>query len=116
MKNIILEKTTVFADKILNVYFYLREQKHYRLSEQIVGSGTSIGANVVEGQAAQSKNDFINKFSIAAKEARETAFWLNLFDRKELLKDHPDFEYLSKEIKEIIKIIDSIIITSKQNK
>jgi len=115
MKNIILEKTTVFAEKILNVYFYLRAQKHYRLSEQIVGSGTSIGANVVEGQAAQSKNDFIHKFGVAAKEARETAFWLNLFDREELFKKHPDFDYLSTEIKEIIKIIDSIIITAKQN-
>ncbi|WP_304518180.1 four helix bundle protein [Cecembia rubra] len=116
MRNIILEKTTVFAAKILNVYFYLREQKHYRLSEQIVGSGTSIGANVVEGQAAESKNDFIHKFSVAAKEARESSFWLNLFDREELLKKLPDFEYLKIEIKEIIKILDSILITAKQNK
>ena len=116
MNNIILEKTRIFAEKILNVYFFLREERHYKLSEQLVSAGTSIGANVVEGQAAQSRNDFISKFSIASKEARETAYWLNLCNRKELLQDHPDFGFLLSEIKEIIKILDSIIITSKQNR
>jgi len=116
MKNIILEKSYQFSERILNVYFFLREHKHFRLAEQIVGSGTSIGANVVEAQAAQSRNDFISKLCIASKEARETEFWLKLFNRKELLQDHPDYEYLWSEIKEIIKILDSIIISSKEKR
>lgn len=114
MKNIILEKSFQFSERILNVYFFLREHKHFRLAEQIVSSGTSIGANVVEAQAAQSRNDFISKLCIASKEARETEFWLKLFNREELLKNHPDYEYLWTEIKEIIKILDSIIISSKK--
>ncbi|MBW3466583.1 four helix bundle protein [Arthrospiribacter ruber] len=114
MKAVIVEKTLLFAEKILNVYFFLREHKHYRLAEQIVGSGTSIGANVIEAQAAQSKKDFISKMSIASKEARETEFWLKLFNRKDLLMDHPDYKYLSSEIVEIIKILNAILVTSKR--
>ncbi|MCL6260543.1 four helix bundle protein [Aquiflexum sp. TKW24L] len=116
MKNPILDKSYNFAEKILNVYFFLREKNHYRLADQIVGSGTSIGANVVEAQAAQSKNDFISKISIASKEARETAYWIKLLNRKELIQDHPDNLYLQTEIEEIIKILNSILISSKNNR
>lgn len=115
MENVILIKTKEFAAKILNCYFSLQSKHHYRLSEQLVGAGTSIGANVVEAQGAQSKKDFISKMCIAAKEARETEYWLSLMDRPELLKDHVDFEFLQKEIIEIIRILDSIIITSKKS-
>lgn len=115
MKKNIVEKSFDFAEKILNVYFFLKENNHFRLAEQIVGSGTSIGANVVEAQAAQTKKDFISKMSIASKEARETEFWINLFNRRELILDHPDNEFLKNEIKEIIKILNSIIISSKRN-
>jgi len=116
MKNPIVDKSFIFAEKILNIYFFLRENNHYRLADQIVGSGTSIGANVVEAQAAQSKNDFISKISIASKEARETAYWIKLLNRKELIRDHPDFIYLQTEIEEIIKILNSILISSKNNR
>jgi len=116
MKNPIVDKSLIFAEKILNIYFFLREKNHYRLADQIVGSGTSIGANVVEAQAAQSKNDFISKISIASKEARETAYWIKLLNRKELIQNHPDFNYLQSEIEEINKILTSILISSKNNR
>lgn len=116
MKNPIVDKSFIFAEKILNIYFFLRENNHYRLADQIVGSGTSIGANVEEAQAAQSKNDFISKISIASKEARETAYWIKLLDRKELIGDHPDFIFLQSEILEINKMLTSILISSKNNR
>jgi len=116
MKNPIVDKSLIFAEKILNIYFFLREKNHYRLADQIVGSGTSIGANVVEAQAAQSKNDFISKISIASKEARETAYWIKLLNRKELIQNHPDFNYLQSEIEEINKILTSILISSKNTR
>jgi four helix bundle protein len=115
MKKNVVDKSFDFAEKILNVYFFLKENNHYRLAEQFVGSGTSICANIVEAQAAQTKKDFISKMGIASKEARETEFWIKLFNRRELLLDHPDNEFLKNEIKEIIKMLNSIIISSKRN-
>ncbi|MFT7204011.1 MAG: four helix bundle protein [Algoriphagus sp.] len=81
----------------------------------MVGTGTSIGANVAEAQAAHSKLDFISKLTIANKEARETQYWLNLMDRKELLADFDSPEFLKKEIGEIILILNSSIKKSKEN-
>ena len=74
-ENIILNKSFAFSVRIVNLYKYLcSEKKEYVLSKQLLRSGTSIGANVNEAQAAQSKNDFISKMSIASKEARETKY------------------------------------------
>ncbi|MFQ6614921.1 MAG: four helix bundle protein [Fidelibacterota bacterium] len=68
-----------FSLKIVNLYKHLRyDQKEYVLSKQILRSGTSIGANIEEAYAAQSKKDFISKMNIALKEARETYYWLRL--------------------------------------
>ncbi|SFO47702.1 four helix bundle protein [Algoriphagus ornithinivorans] len=114
MKNIIVEKTFEFSIKILDSYFYLQSKHHYKLAEQIVKSGTSIGANVVEAQVAQSLKDFISKLEIASKEARETDYWLSLFDREELLQPFEGYCFLKSEIGEIIKILNSIIISFKR--
>ncbi len=59
---------------------YLKANKEFVMSSQLLRSGTSIGANISEAQAAQSTNDFISKMSIASKEARETEYWLRLLD------------------------------------
>jgi four helix bundle protein len=76
-KNIIQEKTFLFAVRIVNFCRYLVDiKKEYVLSKQILRSGTSIGANIEEAIGAQSKGDFINKVSIAYKESRETRYWL----------------------------------------
>jgi four helix bundle protein len=77
--NIIKEKSYKFAVRIVKLYRYLtKEKKEYVLSKQILRSGTSIGALVYEAKFAQSKKDFINKLSIALKEANESSYWLLL--------------------------------------
>lgn len=115
MGNTIVEKTFVFAEKSLNVYFELRKNGHYRLADQFVGASTSIGANVEEAQAAHSKLDFISKMVISAKEARESRYWIRLLERKELAANLPDFPFLKSEIEEILKILNSIIKSSREN-
>jgi four helix bundle protein len=80
--NKIVEKTFVFAEKSINVYFELRKNGHYRLADQFVGASTSIGANVEEAQAAHSKLDFISKMVISAKEARESRYWIRLWKER----------------------------------
>ena len=76
--NPVLDKSFQFSVRIVKLYKYLvAEHKEYVLSKQLLRSGTSIGANVNEAQAAQSKADFIAKMSIASKEARETQYWIN---------------------------------------
>lgn len=77
-ENVILEKSYVFALEIMGLAKQLREQREYDLASQLWRSGTSICANVEEAQAAQSRADFRSKMSIAAKEARETHYWLRL--------------------------------------
>ncbi|WP_313790982.1 four helix bundle protein [Flagellimonas algicola] len=76
-------------------------------------SGTSIGANVNEATAAESKKDFIHKMAIASKEARETQYWLKLLDRSKLGQVNCN-EHL-KGIDEIIKILTKIVKTSQEN-
>ena len=72
-------KSFDFSVRIVNLYRFLTEEKkEYVLSKQVLRSGTSIGANVSEGERGQSKADFYSKMSIALKEANETRFWLNL--------------------------------------
>ncbi len=73
-------------------------------------SGTSIGANVREAQNAESKNDFIHKFKIAAKEIEETIYWLDLCS---MSKNYPECSSLKDQIQIISKIINKIIISSK---
>ena len=115
MKNTIVEKTFVFAERSLNVYFDLRKGGHFRLADQFIGASTSIGANVEEAQAAHSKVDFISKMVISAKEARESRYWLRLLGRDELALNNPDYLFLVKEIEEIIKILNSIVKSSREN-
>jgi four helix bundle protein len=85
-ENIIATKTFDFALSIVNLFIELKKENEFIISKQIIRSGTSIGANVEEAIAAQSKKDFINKLSIASKEARETKYWLKLLNKSELTK------------------------------
>ena len=113
-QSIIAEKAYSFALDIVKIYKLLvNERKEYVLSKQLLRSGTSIGANVDEAIAGQSKRDFVYKLNIALKEARETSYWLNL------LKDGgyinlKEFDALIKSCNEIIKVLSSIIITTKE--
>ena len=112
--NIIKEKTYRFAIDIVNFYKKMIKQNEFILSKQIVRSGTSIGANVEEAVAAQSRKDFISKMAIASKEARETNYWLRLIRDTDLLKD-VDLVTLINDSEAIIKIITSIVKTTKNN-
>ena len=112
--NIIKEKTYQFAIDIVLLYKEMMNQNEFVLSKQIVRSGTSIGANIEESIAAQSRKDFISKMAISSKEARETNYWLRLIRDANLLKD-VDLSRIINESEEIIKIITSIVKTSKAN-
>ena len=78
-KNVVLDKAFNFAIRVVNLYKFLcKDKKEYTLSKQLLRSGTSIGANINEAQAGQSKKDFIAKMAIASKEARESKYWIRL--------------------------------------
>jgi len=92
-KSLIKEKSYEFALDIIELYKFLLKQNEYIMSKQLLKSGTSIGANVEESLAGQSRADFLSKMSIASKEARETKYWLRLlsdsgFVKKERLNPH----------------------------
>ncbi len=108
--NRIVDLTFSFALKIIEYTELLEEKRKFVVSNQLLKSGTSIGANAREAQNCESKSDFIHKFKIAAKEADETEYWLLLC---KFSKNYPFNEQLLEEIKEIQRIINSIINTSK---
>jgi four helix bundle protein len=112
-ESIIEKKSFEFALKIIELYKKLLEQNEYVLSKQLLRSGTSIGANVTEATAAQSKKDFITKMSIASKEARETKYWLTLLSKSKLV--NINFNDYLLEIDELIKILTSIVKTSQES-
>ena len=110
--NIIRKKSFQFALSIIALYRDLATKKEHIISKQLLRSGTSIGANIEEATAAQTKKDFISKMAIASKEARETKYWLNLLQMSQLV-DQNFNEYLT-SIEEIIKILTSIIKSSQE--
>ena len=116
--NLILDKSFNFAVRVVKIYKYLcSEKKEYVLSKQLLKSGTSIGANINEAQAAQSKADFIAKMSIASKEARETKYWIELLIKTDYLNlSNKHIESLLSNIEEIIKLLTSIVKSSKGNR
>jgi len=110
--NVIQEKSFQFALDIIDLYKSLTINKEYILSKQLLRSGTSIGANIEEAIAGFSKKDFTAKMSIASKEARETRYWLRLYDASKLVDlDYSD--YILK-IEEIINILTAIVKTSQE--
>lgn len=115
MSNPAKEKSLQFGVQIVKMARKLQEEEHeYIVSRQILKSGTSIGANIRESQNAQSKPDFINKLSIALKEADETQYWLELMVLSEMItKEH--YSLLEQDLKEIIAILTSSIKTAKAN-
>ena len=108
--NIIQTKTFHFALEIAKLCKSLRKDSEYMASKQLFRSGTSIGANVEEALAGQSRKDFVSKMSIALKEARETHYWLRLLQESQLVEGN--YSKRIDEIKEIILILTSIIKTT----
>ena len=112
-ENVIKEKSFLFAIEIVSLYKTIVERKEFVLSKQLLRSGTSIGANVRESEHAQSKADFIHKLSIALKEANETEYWIDLlFETKYL--SQTEFDIIKPKIVELLKLLTSIINTSKK--
>ena len=109
--NVVRVKSYAFARRCGRLYKYLcEEKKEYVLSKQLLRSGTSIGANIAEGQYGQTRLDFASKLSIAQKEAGETEFWLNLLgDEEYITKSQADS--MLKDCREIIKLLQSITKT-----
>ena len=114
--NIIVEKSEKFADRITKMYKYLSEKRSgdKDMLKQIVRSGTSVGANVSEGQYAQTKADFLTNMTIALKEANETRFWLKRLYSYGSLSDK-EYESIIKDSEEVISILTIITKTTKEN-
>ena len=114
-KNILRDKSFAFAVRIAKLYRYLIEnKKEFVLSKQLLRSGTSIGANIREAYNAESKKDFVHKLAIAQKECDESLYWLELLNAIECISEK-EFESLSTDCIELLKIIRSSILTTKIN-
>ncbi len=111
--NLIVDLTFEFALQIIDFSETLKTYHKYEMASQVFRCGTSIGANIKEAQNAQSKADFIHKFKIAAKEADETAYWLDLSQNSKFYPNPP--ETLLVNIKSIILITTKIIASSKRS-
>jgi four helix bundle protein len=112
-ENIVVTKSYAFALKVVELYKYLTEKKEFVLSKQLLRCGTSIGANIHEAMAGESKKDFIHKLGIALKETRETSYWLNLLKDSNYISI-AQFQLLHLECISITKILNSIILTTRE--
>ena len=113
-QSIVQDKSFRFAVQIVG-YIRRQQKDHVNLvlTRQLLRSGTSIGANVEEALGGQSSKDFISKLAIAAKEARETGYWLRLI-RETQPHNHPELASLLAECGELVKMLNSIILTTRR--
>lgn len=112
-KNILRDKSLAFVIRFLRLYKFLTQQKYeYIMSKQILKSGTSISANVREGQNGESTKDFIHKYSIAQKECDEILYWLELLYKTDYISEESS-NSMSQDATDLLKILKSSILTSK---
>ena len=113
----ITKRSFQFAVRIVNLCRFLEKQDRVSrtLANQLLRSGTSVGANIEEAQAGQSKADFTAKMSIARKEARETLYWLRLLKATEIVESDK-LNDITKEADELVRILTSIVKTSQLGK
>ncbi|HRP33489.1 MAG TPA: four helix bundle protein [Agriterribacter sp.] len=109
-KNVVVEKSLDFSVELIKFCELLEKQRKFILANQLLKSGTSIGANIFEAQHAESRSDFIHKMKIAVKEANETLYWLVICERSE---SYPNSSSLKPLAEELIRIISKIILSSK---
>ncbi len=112
-ENKIIELTFDFSIQIIELYKELIRQNEYVISKQLLRSATSIGANVEEANAAQTKKDFITKMAIASKEARETRYWLRLLEKSKLV--NLNYKSYLESVEHIINILTKIVKTAQQS-
>jgi four helix bundle protein len=114
-ENTVKFKSYAFALRIIKAYKFLSsEQREFVLSKQLLRSGTAIGALIREAEHAESKADFIHKMNISLKEANETEYWLMLLHDSDFL-DEKVFRSIINDCRELIKMLISIIKTTKGN-
>lgn len=112
-KNVLVEKSFLFAIKIIKVYKILCEhKKEYVLSKQLLRSGTAIGALIREANNAESKADFIHKLGISQKECDESIYWIELLIETDYIAES-DGNLIRNDAIELLKIIRSSILTTK---
>jgi four helix bundle protein len=115
-QSIVQEKSFAFA---VNLIHYAQRQAPHPMTailvRQLLRSGTSIGANVEEALGGQSRKDFVAKLAIAAKEARETTYWLRLITKTQSRESH-DLARLLTECGELVKMLNSIILTTRSKR
>ena len=113
-ENVIVTKTLQFAIEIVKVYQRITiEKKEFVLSKKLLRCGTSIGANVEESEGGLTRKEFIAKFQIAYKEAKETRYWMRLLHETSYIGE-PVFQLLLSQIDEILRIIVSIIKSTEK--
>ena len=107
-------KSFEFALKVIRIATTLRQQHEYVISDQLVRAGTSVGSNVEEAQAGQSRKDFLSKMAIASKEARESKYWLRLIDKSGIagMDVHEELN----DVEELIRILTAIVKTTGRSK
>jgi len=112
-KSVIHEKSFHFALEVIELCKKLQAEREYVLSKQLLRNGTSIGANIEEALAGQSRKDFLSKMAVASKEARETRYWLSLLQKSNLTKVGLNPAIKSNE--ELIRILTSIVKTTAES-
>ena len=116
MKNGVAEKSLNFAVSIVKLYKVLTtSHKEFVMSKQLLRSGTAVGALIREAEHGESRADFIHKMSIVLKEANERLYWLILLQKTEYLLNQ-QYESIHKDCDEIVRMLVSIVKSSKKNK
>ncbi len=114
MSNIVKDKSFQFAIRVVQLSQYLQQKNEFVLSKQFLRSGTSVGAMIREAEHSETKKDFIHKMAIAQKEINETIYWIELLRETNYIEEE-QFQRIHKDAIEIIKLVTSIIKTSKLN-
>jgi four helix bundle protein len=114
MNEVIAPKSYSFALRIIKLYKWLTSKKEFVLSNQLLRSGTAIGALIKEAEHSQSKADFLNKMNIALKEANETEYWLMLLKDGGFLSE-TEYDSIHADCSELIRLLASIVKTTKLN-
>ena len=113
-ENVLKNKSFSFAVRIVNLYKFLKKERgEYILSQQLIRSGTSIGAIIREAEHAESLKDFVHKLSIGLKEANESKYWLDLLVATDLITKKM-YDSLNNDCEELLKLLIASVKTSKQ--
>ena len=112
--NPIREKSFAFALVTIDLYKRLQTAREYVISKQLLRSGTSVGANVEEATAAESRRDFIHKMTIASKEARESMYWLRLLSES-VLAPGLDVSNQLAQAHELVRMLTSIVKSTSRS-